>query len=154
MKLNDPILYYQGCNVVTKFAQPQNDILYICLASQLREDFLLNKSIGLIILPDSDLKKGLDFQCEWILWPEETPILELFHQVQTLFLNYKQQLNDTSVLFETLANNSGIDELIKSASRLLGNPILLVDSAYRVISMASIGEINDIVWQDALKYGY
>lgn len=140
--------------MVTEHSQPQNDILYICLASQLREDFLLNKNIGLMIIPDSDLDQKVDFQCEWILWPEEVSLLELVQSVQTVFLNINEHRQDTSVLFETLVNGNGIDELIKSACRILGNPILLVDSAYRVISMASIGEINDIVWVDALKYGY
>lgn len=154
MKQNDPLLFYQGCNVITELSQPQNDVLYICLASQLRKDFLNNKNIGLIILPDTKLSINLNFECEWLIWEEDTLILELIHRVQTVFLNYRQQLNNTSLLFETLMNGNGIDELIKSACRILGNPILLVDSAYRVISMAGIGEINDIVWLDALKYGY
>lgn len=80
---------------------------------------------------------------------------ECFFKLHHYFLKqYQPQTNKIS-LFDNLIKGGGLKEIIEIASKLLNNPIILTNAAYKVLAINDAGcEVNDAIFQAALKYGY
>lgn len=44
--------------------------------------------------------------------------------------------------------------LINEASRLLGNPVMVINTKYRILACSNLFDVDDDTWNDAIKRGY
>lgn len=58
------------------------------------------------------------------------------------------------ILYQSLTSKKGINHIIQVASEVLGNPVTLSDSSYRLLAYSNNFEVNDPIWNDLISLGY
>ncbi|MBM4763179.1 helix-turn-helix domain-containing protein [Bacillus sp. B15-48] len=153
-RLNAPNTYVMA-NILPPTGTMQTGTIYICYVSELQNHNLHHSKIGLILIPDLPLDKQLLIDCEYVIWEEPTSLTELFYKIHGIFCENNSYFTNASQLFSTLINGNGISAIVKAASMLLNNPIILTNACYRVLAMhGETDEMTDPIWQYAKKYGY
>lgn len=81
-------------------------------------------------------------------------IFEIFNRTSDLFLDDTIGNENTSLLLNSVFSGKGIDGIIEVAASLLKNPLIFVDSNYKVLANSDIKYITDALWLENLKNGY
>ncbi len=81
-------------------------------------------------------------------------IFEIFNRTSDLFLEDTIGNQNTSLLLKSVFLGKGIDGIIEVAASLLKNPLIFVDSNYKVLANSDIKYITDPIWLENLKNGY
>lgn len=63
-------------------------------------------------------------------------------------------LHLSAAMLDLLASGAQIQTIIDEGSRILGNPILVADSRYRILYMSQGSHIDIALWQRAIAEGY
>lgn len=152
--LPDDETQYYGATLFRNETSLLKNVVYVCEAGKLPAQDIVSKSDALIIcgMKQREIPR-YDCNYVWVESPEN--IIELFSIIQGIFLKDLGNDMTLSTLLRSLITGSGIKELIKLASKILNNPIILTTASYKVIAMADNGiSFNDPVWDDAKMYGY
>lgn len=59
-------------------------------------------------------------------------------------------LNNIKNLFNLLANHHSLKEIVEEGSRILGNPLMLMDATMNLLAVCSDENIEDEIWNDFL----
>lgn len=57
-------------------------------------------------------------------------------------------------IYESLVSGKGINHIIQVSSEIMGNPISLSDSSYRLLEYSKDIEVEDPIWKDIVSFGY
>lgn len=57
-------------------------------------------------------------------------------------------------LTEIFLNHDGVGTLMKAASSMFGNPLVLLDTAYKLISHYAASPVNESFWEYLITYGH
>ena len=144
-------MMYLGVNLYYPETPLFRHCLYIAEGNEIPAP-LLSGPYGCILIPSSSRPCTDRLAAETVIWPERISAGLLLCQIQNLYLSRSSQAHMARTLMSSLSLNSSIGSLIHQAAAIMQNPILLLDPAYRVIAMESLGcEVNDIFWQDCLE---
>lgn len=57
-------------------------------------------------------------------------------------------------LLDILLSGEGLHKIISTASKLIGNPLIVIDLSFKVLSSSPAEDITDPLWSDNVKKGY
>lgn len=133
-----------------------SNVLYIAKASILPKiEHKIDKELVFLV------KKDEDYNLNSLLEKGVT-ILEIppaaddfsFEEVRNLFLKDSLYLNSSADLLDALISDKGLNHIINTSSELLQNPVILIDSGFRILAHSDAGEINEPFWLNNIKKGY
>lgn len=61
---------------------------------------------------------------------------------------------DTSNLVDLFLGSNDLNLLVNEVSRLLDNPVIVINTRYKILSSSNLFEIDDDTWNIAIKRGY
>lgn len=133
-----------------------SDIIYIGKTSLLNEKCKDINDANLILINDNGIcikeffKKDLNI----IEFNELEDVFELYNQTRDLFIKDTEIEHYTATLFKAYMTGKGLDYIVKTASKMFGNPVVVIDLSYKVLAYSNIEDIDDPIWIDNIKKGY
>ncbi|MFT5873554.1 MAG: sugar diacid utilization regulator [Clostridium sp.] len=85
---------------------------------------------------------------------EDEDILEIYNEVRTFFRRDVKYNQLKVSLLESFLSGEGICKIINTASKLIGNPLIVIDLSFKVLASSNIKNITDLLWIDNVKKGY
>ena len=136
----------------------QSDILYIGKISDLSDSIQQeNVNVNLLciadinILPDTIMNnKAVNF----IQVADCMDIIDLFNEVQDMLLDRQRFITSSATLLNSIIRGKGLQYIIEIAYELLGNPVVLVDSSYKLLACSRNIEVDDPLWNELVTQGY
>jgi len=144
---------YNMINPIFKSLKLESNTLYICLVSELNNTYLQNSNVGFILIPDIPLKKDIHISCELVIWDEIVSLESLFAIIQTEFRQVIDIVSNTSSVLSALIKGNSLNKLVEIASTILGNPIIITNTSYKVMAISDV-DIDEPTWKFARTYGY
>lgn len=89
-----------------------------------------------------------------IAWFESCDFITLFNEVnQLIFQNMSYTANYTKLLSMNLQNES-LQTLVDEASSMVENPLIVLDSSYKILCSSKTYPIQDFFWSENIERGY
>lgn len=129
-----------------------NSCLFIGKASKIESQKITQAS--LVIINDNNLKLQYLSSVDYIELTNEDDIYKVFNMVVELLLKEKNTINPASQFLSTLAEGKGMEEILETGARLLGNPLVVIDASYSVIAHTNEHYITDEIWKRNISLGY
>lgn len=85
---------------------------------------------------------------------ENEDILEIYNEVRAFFRRDIKYNQFKVSLLEVYLSGEGMDKIINTASKLIGNPLIVIDLSYKVLASSPMDRITDLLWMDNVKKGY
>ena len=85
---------------------------------------------------------------------ENEDILEIYNEVRALFRKDVRYNQIKITLLESFLSGEGLFKIINIASKLIGNPLIVIDLSFKVLASSPIENITDLLWMDNVKKGY
>ncbi len=102
-----------------------------------------------------DIQSALSpFPCNLILLQSDLGIHEIFNKIQDIYQDSSRLLDGSASLLECIIRGKEIREIIETGYDILNNPIMLMDTSYKVLSYKTDARVNDEVWDDLVSRGY
>lgn len=117
-------------------------------------DKIRNASFILINDDDAILENYTSKGLEIIEINENEDILEIYNEVRAFFRKDEKYNEFKIALLEIFLSGEGLNKIINSASKLVGNPIVVLDLSYKILASSPIENITDLLWLDNVKKGY
>lgn len=138
---------FSASGLITKNMEVSNEIIYIDILPCDSECLPVNTSV--ITTED---RANLFLQCNLIILPENTDLTELVQMTSSLFTYY---FSWADAVYEAIAKNMDLQEIIDITAPVLNNPIYLTDSSFKMLASwgEEYAEVNP-TWRYQRKYGY
>lgn len=85
---------------------------------------------------------------------DNSDLFQFFNKVQDLIHREQRLVNSSSALLQSLIKGRGLQYIIDIGYRLLNNPILLVDTSYKLLAYTKNDDVDDPVWNELTSKGY
>lgn len=85
---------------------------------------------------------------------ENENILEIYNEVRAFFRRDVRYNQFKILLLESFLLGEGLYKIIDTASKLIGNPLIVIDLSFKVLASSDIENITDLLWMDNVKKGY
>ncbi len=132
-------------------------ILYIGKASQfinIHRD-KLNKGVYLIeVDKEYDNNWFINNNISFIEVSNVQDIQDLFVKVKNLFIENYMVLQNSADFLNALTSDRGLNYIINISSEVLQNPIILIDSCFKVLAHSDIKYITEPFWIRNINLGY
>jgi sugar diacid utilization regulator len=127
---------------------------FVYLGRSSEMDASLNAAgCGFLLADDAHLDMGrICAPCA--LFPADVDFAQLFGKVQEMLEPIAALRQNACVMLAELSKRGSLDDIVRLASEMLGNSVLLPDPSGRLIAMRSIGEILDPASKDMMTLGY
>ncbi|MBC2395748.1 PucR family transcriptional regulator [Clostridium acetobutylicum] len=80
--------------------------------------------------------------------------LSMFNKILDIFFQYQNIDTNSLRLLEVLSKNTGLQNIINSASKLLGNPAYISNTNFKILSFTEGIKLDHPLWQDVALKGY
>lgn len=81
-------------------------------------------------------------------------LFDVFNQIQDIYQDFSRLLDGSASLLECIIRGKEVREVIETGYEILNNPIMLMDTSYKVLSYKTDSRVNDEVWDDLVTKGY
>lgn len=135
----------------------RKNILYVCEASVLNEMNTENiPKCNLLILKDEeyDLEKLINRKISIIECDSNTEFQELFDSIKDMFLKDYMLLDSSAILLDALIKEKGLKYIVNISSEIFENPVILIDSGFKVLAHSDVEEITEPFWLNNINMGY
>ncbi|NLC65366.1 MAG: hypothetical protein GX752_00330 [Clostridium sp.] len=135
----------------------RKNVLYMCRASSLVkvEKEKLSRCNLIIIKDDEYNLEDLSYnRVNIIECNPETSFEELFQSLKNIFIKDYALLDSSAILLDALINEKAIEEMAVISSDLLYNPIIIIDSGFKVLAHSDKKDIKESYWIDSIERGY
>ena len=85
---------------------------------------------------------------------ENEDILEIYNEVRAFFRRDVIYNKFKVSLLESLLAGDDLNKIIATASKLIGNPLIVIDLSFKVLASSALENITDLLWMDNVKKGY
>ena len=115
----------------------------------------INNACFILINDDSSiLKNYIDNKLKIIEINKNENILQIYNEVRAFFRKDVKYNQFKVSLLEAFLSEEGLSKIIDTASKLLGNPLIVIDLTFKVLASSAIENITDLLWMDNVKKGY
>lgn len=129
--------------------------VYIGYESQVQNTIRLLKNITLFLIKDmNELSIPLEHSNSIVLFPDETDINVLFDKCSSSLMERALLLENSFLLFNQFISTDNLENLVDLASRIIHNPIIVIDTSFKVLTYSSAHEVSDSQWQQNINRGY
>ncbi|ACB84607.1 PucR family transcriptional regulator [Natranaerobius thermophilus] len=134
----------------------EKNIIYVGTASMIPQDLYQIEGINLVVINDyEDLEfDNLNTKGDIIEVDEKAELFTLFNDVQNIFISINRYQESSAALLNSLIRGRGLNYIVKIGSQILGNPVILADSSYKLLAYYAENEVIDPVWKDLTTKGY
>jgi len=84
----------------------------------------------------------------------DSNLYNIFNKVQDIIWSEQTYLRSSSILLQSLIKGKGLQYIIDIGYQLLNNPMLLVDSSYKLLAYTKKDKVDDRVWNELVTRGY
>lgn len=82
------------------------------------------------------------------------PFTKVFNRVQDIVTESSRYVKGSISLLDCIIKSKELREVIETGFDILNNPIMLMDTSYKVLSYKTNETIDDPVWSDLVEHGY
>ena len=163
MELNELLVRLpEGALSAASYADPQTDIynirflttgtqglepgtLYFSCPENLPDEIDCSSVASIVIYGACELPAGVadNHSINALLLSPEADHLECYNALQSFFIEDDEVTDLIRRMLTAHFSNKGLQYLVEEASQALGNPIMVVDSAYHYIARHLEGELDD-----------
>lgn len=97
-----------------------------------------------------DLKENFPMECvegcSYVILEGSCDLFQVFNQISEIFTENN--------LLNNIKNSTSLNSIAETASQLLDNPVVIIDSSYRVLANSETSKISDKYWVENIKKGY
>lgn len=134
----DPHIFYIGdpCNLPVDLLDSwyQTNLLLVSKESS-PIPFITNKSLNIISITDY-------------------PVDSVFNEILEITSAYQELNHHSSKLFKVLSEGKDLQQLVDTASELIGNPIFIRDENFKILAFTQNVILDDYVWNKIVSKGY
>ena len=132
------------------------EILYIGRFSDLGDGIDAISEGNLICVEDTEavlpvIESG---ELNLLLFEFSVSIEDIFNEVQDILLDSTYIMRSSASLLNSIIQGRGLQYIIKIGSELLGNPIMLGDSNFRILAYSQCDDVDDSAWIELRDTGY
>lgn len=130
--------------------------VYIGKTSMLQKELKNIENSSFILINDNELSIK-DFFINKLNIMEiknSEDIFETYNEIRDFFIEDVELEHYNVTLLKAFITGNGLQYIVKVASEILGNPIILIDLSYKILAYSSIVDITDPLWSDNIKKGY
>lgn len=111
---------------------------------------------SIALVSDHELPEEYRNQCtgNLICIQSEADPFHVFNLIQDIYQDSSRLLDGSASLLECIIRGKEIREVIETGYEILNNPIMLMDTSYKVLSYKTDTTVNDEVWDDLVTRGY
>lgn len=133
---------------------PETDTVYLGFQSEICSLLrFYNNSIFFIISDSGPLPK--DWNNNYcVVFPKETKIDMLLEDCRNYFTIQTQLHEYSHILLESYLEGGSVQSMLTEAAKMIGNPIMIIDTNYRILYECSSDPCSDIVWNESIRNGY
>ncbi|WP_411682011.1 PucR family transcriptional regulator [Clostridium thailandense] len=128
-------------------------VLYIGKTSFLPKNLNYSCSINLLCIKESPIPDSYKESCplNLIIIDNHCDLSIIFNEIQDMLTEFHQW---SSSLMDSLINNKGLDQIIDIGYNFLNNPILIIDTSFKLLEYKKNIEFNDPLWKATVIKGY
>ena len=132
------------------------DYIYVGYTSMFKVnmDKLTNACFILINDDHTMLEKHINNNLKIIEINPNENILEIFNEVRAFFRRDIKYNQFKITLLESFLSGEGLCKIVTIASKLIGNPLIVIDLSFKVLASSPVENITDLLWMDNVKKGY
>lgn len=137
-------------HAIVRHENPETNVIYICtpntlpiIGSMLPLNFLCQTSSPDEKLDDAYLT--LYPNSNFILFSRKCSEKELYDLVGAVFLSELRYAQMITSLLDFSSNNHGLQALVDTANSIIGFPIVILDSSYRILAMSQPNTYDEIL---------
>lgn len=145
-----------GVMLLTEYTSlSQSNVVYVGLVSNILH-INIPKHIHLVLINDcsENLSTERFKDINIIEIPQREDLFKVYSQIQEYLLEEIKIINSTSTILKSLIKNKGLNHIIETASSILNNPVILIDTSFKILSHSVKSNISDIYWDENIKQGY
>lgn len=150
MELVDAEILTDNCENYIK------NCVYVGKTSMLKRKIDKMSNISIILIKDDDIefKNYIDKNIKIIELNNNLNIFDIYDEVKAMFRRNSLCNQIKIKLLELVLADVGLEEIIKTASKLIGNPLIVIDLSFKVLVSSPFENISDTLWLDHVKRGY
>lgn len=142
-------------STITPNTDFQSHTLYVGYTSQVQNALGFLHGNTFFLIEDMDEFPIPDQQKNTIvLFPQEVDIHRLTEAAVETINEQPALLEDSYVLFTSFLNDGKLADLVETASRLINNPLLVIDSSFKVLAHSNMIQASDEQWNKNIERGY
>ena len=137
------------CKLLTGKQKTYNsETVYVGTGDYIDKHQLEVRNANVIVIHDGDLPESIGEPGEGshLYLKGSSDIFEVFNEVSDLFTRALQ--------LEGLSNLKDLTKLCEKVAQMIGNPVIIIDSSFKVMANSEREKIQDEVWQQNLENGY
>ncbi|BBF41612.1 regulator of polyketide synthase expression [Lachnospiraceae bacterium KM106-2] len=128
----------------------ESDTLYIGQSAQ----DLIYPDLPISILLCGDIQPQVDTSLHNIAFINDCDLTTLFNEVNELFYQDLTFTANYSKLLSLNLQNESLQKLIDEASLMVHNPLIVLDTSYKILCSSNTYPIKDVFWSETVKTGY
>ncbi|SFC20953.1 PucR family transcriptional regulator [Clostridium uliginosum] len=132
------------------------NFIYICKTSMLQEKIRNKENISLILINDNKtcIENFFRKSANIIEIKENEDIFQIYNEIREIFYEDIQIANDSAILLKASILENGIDNIVTLASNILKNPIIVIDSSFKILTYSNKEDILDPYWRKNITKRY
>ncbi|MBU5269408.1 MAG: helix-turn-helix domain-containing protein [Clostridium cochlearium] len=133
------------------------DILYVGKTSYLPKEIYKSNYCNLLLINDAHIPidKLFNTSCNNIIELNgDQDIYEVFNKSKDFLFNNLEIINNSAILLDSILKENSLNKIIEISSKLLDNPLILIDNSFKIIAYSNSYDITDIYWKENIKNGY
>lgn len=89
--------------------------------------------------------------CEF---PRDTDVFFLFNCINDMLSAKSELPSGSSMLFKALIESNNLEQIVDLSSKLINNPLIVIDSSYNVLAYSKSIPVEDYQWKENIARGY
>ncbi|QGU94531.1 hypothetical protein GOM49_04955 [Clostridium bovifaecis] len=157
LKDNKSLTLFNDAKLITKNQTVfLKDTIYIGKTSMLQPQFSNSVGVSFILINDSEISINSFFKnsVNIIELENSEDIYEVFNYIKDLFIEDIEVARQTATLLKSSIIGKGLNYIVKVASEILNNPIIVIDASYKVLASSDLNDITDKYWKENIQRGY
>lgn len=147
-----------ACRVVHKKLQIlEPNIVYIGNSSHLSDKIVFSGHVNIVLITSEPIPSILNdnLMVNLIVLPDKYDGIPVINEIQDIFATDRFVSEAISKWLYALSQGWGLQKLLDLCYKLLGNPVLLMDSSTNLIAHSGdVSQIDEPAWQSHLSHGY
>ena len=92
--------------------------------------------------------------CNLICLHTGDSFVKVFNRLQDIIADSSRYVKGSTSLLDCIIKGKELRDVIETGFEILGNPIMLMDTSYKVLAYKTNETIDDPVWSDLVEHGY
>ncbi|MDR2503630.1 MAG: helix-turn-helix domain-containing protein [Deltaproteobacteria bacterium] len=133
----------------------QRSVLYIGRLSQIQNTLRFIKGMTLLLAQDIDnFTPQNTYDNSIILFPPQFTEESLFDACREFVESERDVLGQSSLLLDAFLERKSLAQMLDLAAETVVNPIIVLDSNYRILASSQSIVPNDQIWREKIAKGY